>query len=279
MSTLSATPGTVPPAGTTPAPQRTWPKVPALIALFWVVKILTTGMGESASDYLAQWGVYVPGVLGALGLTAALVWQFRTPGYRALPYWTTVAMVAVFGTVAADGMRQLLGLSLPLLTTAYAAALAAVLLTWRQVEGTLSVHSITTARREGFYWLTVLLSFALGTAAGDLTAFDLGWGFAGSIAVFAAAILIPWALHRAGLLGEVAAFWSAYILTRPLGATVADYLGKPFGAGLGDGTVTLTALGLIAVLVGYLAVRRPDVQPAVPAQQSPGPRTSLHQAA
>jgi uncharacterized membrane-anchored protein len=262
MTTVSAVSPAVSPPGTALVPSSTWAKVPALVALFWVVKILTTGMGESASDYLAHWGIYVPGVLGALGLTAALVWQFRTPGYRALPYWTTVAMVAIFGTVAADGMRQLLGVSLPLLTTAYAAALAAVLLTWRQVEGTLSVHSITTHRREAFYWLTVLLSFALGTAAGDLTAFDLGWGFTNSIAVFAVAILIPWALHRAGLLGEVAAFWSAYILTRPLGATVADWLGKPSGAGLGDGTVTLAALGVIAVLVGYLAVRRPDVQPA-----------------
>lgn len=263
MSTLSAVSPAVPPPGATTAPSRIWAKVPALTAVFWVVKILTTGMGESASDYLAQSSIYLPALLGGLGLAAALVWQFRTPGYQALPYWTTVAMVAIFGTVAADGMRQLLGLSLPLLTATYAAALAAVLLTWRQVEGTLSVHSITTSRREAFYWLTVLLSFALGTAAGDLTAFDLGWGFTNSIAVFAVAILIPWVLHRAGLLGEVAAFWTAYILTRPPGATVADWLGKPFGAGLGDGTVTLTALAIITALVAYLALRRPDVQPAL----------------
>ena len=236
-------------------------KVPALTALFWVTKLLTTGMGESLADFLAAHHVVVLAVVGGTGLLVALARQLAAPAYRATTYWLAVSMVAVFGTVAADGLRQGLGLSLPVVTGLYAALLAVVLGTWWWVEGTLSVHSITTRRRESFYWLTVLVSFALGTAAGDLTAFYLGWGFMTSILVFGVAIVVPWVLFRAGLMNEVVAFWTAYVLTRPLGASVADWLGKPMGAGFGDGAVSAVAVGLIAALVAYLAVSRRDVQP------------------
>jgi uncharacterized membrane-anchored protein len=235
-------------------------KVPAVTAVFWVVKLLTTGMGEALADFGGEQHPVLLGVLGSTGFVAAMTWQLRSREYRAVPYWCAVSMVAVVGTVAADGVKIALGLSLPEVTTFYAVALAAVLAYWFRSEGTLSVHSITTRRREALYWTTVMLSFALGTAAGDLTAFYLGWGFVVSIVVFGLAMLVPLALHRAHLLGEVAAFWSAYVLTRPLGASVADWLGKPMGVGLGDGTVATAAIALIAVLVAYLAVSRRDVQ-------------------
>jgi uncharacterized membrane-anchored protein len=245
------------------APARTLlAKVPAVTALFWVVKLLTTGMGEALADFGGERHPVLLGVLGTVGFVGAMTWQLRTREYRAVPYWCAVSMVAVVGTVAADGVRMALGLSLPEVTGFYAVALAGVLASWFRSQGTLSIHSITTRRRELLYWTTVLLSFALGTAAGDLTAFYLGWGFAVSIVVFAAGMLVPLALHRAHLITEVAAFWSAYVLTRPLGASVADWLGKPTGVGLGDGTVAAVAIAVIVALVAYLAVSRRDVQPA-----------------
>ncbi|GGR17875.1 COG4705 family protein [Deinococcus ruber] len=238
-------------------------KVPEVTALFWVIKVLTTGMGEAAADFLGQQGLWLAAGIGGVGLVAALVWQFRATHYQPLTYWSTVSWVAVFGTVAADVVGHN-GLDLPLTvtTTGYAVGVVAVFFFWYRTEHTLSVHSISTPRREAFYWLTVLLSFALGTAAGDLTAFVLGLGFATSAVMFAAAIAVPWVLYRRRLIGEVPAFWSAYVLTRPLGASVADWLGKgsPRGLGLGDGVVTLGALALIALLVGQLIRSRAHVQ-------------------
>ena len=239
-------------------------KVPAAGALFWVVKILTTGMGEAASDSLARVSLVLPVLIGGLGLVAALTVQLRSDRYRPVTYWSAVAALAVFGTVAADGLHTALGLSLPAMTTLYAALLGAVLLAWHRTERTLSIHSITTRRAETFYWVTVFLTFALGTAAGDLAAGTLGLGFLDAALVFAAAMAVPLALHRARLIGGVAAFWSAYVLTRPLGASVADWMGKRSGLGLGDGTVTCAALVLIVVAVGYLALTDPGA-PAAPA--------------
>jgi uncharacterized membrane-anchored protein len=232
-------------------------KVPHVAALFWIVKILTTGLGESASDFLAQKTLLVPGLLGGIGLIAGLVLQIRSPRYHAPTYWFTVAMVAVFGTVVADLFNPMAGgvwsVPLPITAAGYAAALAACLTLWKRTEGTLSIHAIRTPRREAFYWATVLLTFALGTAAGDLTAFYLNWGFATSIECFAAAILVPAALWRAGV-NPVLTFWMAYILTRPLGASVADELGKdkPLGLGFGDGRLTALGTALVIALVTYL---------------------------
>jgi uncharacterized membrane-anchored protein len=231
-------------------------KVPQVTVLFWVIKILTTGMGEAASDSLGNVSLVLAGVVGVGGITCALWLQLRSRRYVPGIYWFAVAMVAVFGTMAADGVHVVLGVPYIVSTTFYAVALAVVLVVWRRSEGTLSIHSIVTRRREKLYWLTVLTTFALGTAAGDLTAVSLGLGFFVSGVLFAVAIVIPaigWWRFR---LNEVVAFWAAYIITRPLGASFADWFGKPpgrTGLGLGDGLVTVLLTVAIAALVGWLA--------------------------
>ncbi len=238
-------------------------KVPAITALFWVIKTLTTGMGEALSDYLAGTDIAVAVAVGVLGVAAALWLQIRSRAYFAPVYWLAVAMVAVFGTMAADGVH-LVGLPYALTTTFYLLVVGALFLVWHRSEGTLSIHSITTRRRELFYWATVLASFALGTAAGDFTADQLQLGYLPSVAIFGAAIAVPALGWRFFQLNPVVAFWVAYVLTRPLGASIADWLGKPAshggGQGFGDGTVAAVAAAVIAVLVGYLTVRRNDVQ-------------------
>ena len=239
----------------------TGPKVPEITAVFWVIKILTTGMGEAASDWLALTSLVLAAVVGAIGFILAIAWQFRTTRYQVVPYWTAVAMVAVFGTMAADGWHRFFGLSYAVTTPAYALALTVVLTWWYLSEGTLSIHSITTPRRELFYWATVLATFALGTAAGDLTAITLNLGYFDSGVFFGVLILVPLIAWRLGL-NAVAAFWTAYILTRPLGASFADWFAKPTwmsGRGYGDGIVTVLTLAAIVVLVAWVAVRTPRV--------------------
>ncbi|MEU7872573.1 hypothetical protein [Dactylosporangium sp. NPDC049140] len=248
------------------APAARLAKVPQVTALFWIIKVLTTGMGETASDFLAH--TLAPPVavgLGALGLAAALTLQFRVRRYLAGVYWFAVIMVSVFGTMAADVLHVGLGVPYVVSTIGFALALAAILGVWYATERTLSIHSITTPRRELFYWATVLATFALGTAAGDLTAMTFGWGYLLSGVIFAAAIAIPALAFRAGLLGAVAAFWAAYVITRPLGASFADWMGVSHergGLGLGTGPVTAAWTVLIVVLVGYLAITRADSEPA-----------------
>ena len=243
-------------------------KVPEITALFWLVKILTTGMGESASDYLGHVSPVLAVAVGVLGFAGTLWWQLRSGRYRAVVYWSAVAMVAVFGTMAADGVHIALNLPYAVTTSLYAVALAAILGFWYRTEGTLSIHSIDTRRREILYWLTVLATFALGTAAGDLTANSLKLGYLESTVLFAVIMVIPvvgWWRFR---LNAVVAFWFAYVITRPLGASVADWLGKPHskgrGLGYGDGVVTAVALVAIVALVSYFAVTRSDIQPVHP---------------
>ena len=238
-------------------------KVPAITALFWLIKVLTTGMGEAASDYLSAQSLVLAGAVGLVGFLAAMWWQFRVRRYVAAVYWFAVAMVAVFGTMAADGLHKGLGVPYLWSTVFYAVVLAAVFLLWYRSEGTLSIHSIVTTRRETFYWIAVLATFALGTAAGDLTAATMGLGYFSSAVVFAVIIAIPaigwWRFH----LNPVVAFWFAYVVTRPLGASIADWLGKPkasSGLGLGDGVVTVAATVLIIALVAYVGVTRRDIQ-------------------
>ncbi len=238
-------------------------KVPEITLIFWVLKLLTTGMGESMSDFLGQHSVPIAGAIGIFGLWFALWLQLRTPEYRAPVYWFAVMMVAIFGTMAADGVHD--GASLPyaVTTVGYAILVAAVFFFWYRSEGTLSIHSINTRRREGFYWAAVLATFALGTAAGDLTAMTLHLGFFGSVVLFAAIIAIPalgwWRFE----LNPIVAFWFAYIVTRPLGASFADWFSKRpsiTGLGLGDGTVSGVALVVFIALVAYVAIAKPDIQ-------------------
>lgn len=233
-------------------------KVPEITALFWVVKILTTGMGEAASDYLGEKDLVLGGVVGVGGFALALWLQLRADRYRAPLYWFCVSAIAVFGTMVADVARVATGLPLWATSAGYALAVAVLFAWWWRREGTLDVHSITTARRERFYWGTVLATFALGTAVGDLTGLAMGLGFLPSGILFTVAILVPLVAWRRGL-NPVVAFWAAYVLTRPLGASFADWLSKPHGTGaglgFGDGPVTLVALAVIVVLVGLLTVR------------------------
>jgi uncharacterized membrane-anchored protein len=230
-------------------------KVPVIIAFFWLTKVATTAMGESTSDSLN--GLLGPAIavpLMLIGLVWALRRQFRRDRYDAWTYWIVVVMVAIFGTSAADALHVGLGIAYPVSTAFYAIVLAVIFFTWHRVEGTLSIHSIYTKRREAFYWATVLATFALGTACGDMTATNLHIGYLGSGLMFLGLIAIPWLAHRYLGLNEVLAFWMAYVLTRPLGASFADWMAvEPSRGGLGIGAGG-TALILTAVVI--LAIRR-----------------------
>jgi uncharacterized membrane-anchored protein len=234
--------------------RHTYSKVPEITAWFWVVKALTTAMGESTSDWLVHSLIpEIAVVLGAIAFAVAIYIQFTKDRYIPWCYWFAVAMVGVFGTMCADVLHVGLGVPYIASTIFYAIVLAVVFRTWYRVEGTLSIHSIHTPRREVFYWAAVLATFALGTAAGDLTAYTLGLGYFGSIWLFAAIIAIPAIGYFRFGMGSILAFWFAYVVTRPLGASVADWLGKPEGVGLGNGAVSLIFAAAIVLIVRHLA--------------------------
>jgi len=242
--------------------------VPEITALFWVIKILTTGMGEATSDFLGNRSLPLAGVVGVGGFAVAMWLQFRVRRYHAAVYWLAAASVAVVGTMVADAVHVALGLPYPVTTTFYALCLVVVLVLWYRSEGTLSIHTITTRRREVYYWCTVMATFALGTALGDFTAVTLNMGFLPSGVAFLVLIAVPLVAWWKLRMNAVFAFWFAYVVTRPLGASFADYLGKPHslsGAGFGDGTVAAVAAVVIVVLVGYALVTRSDVQRPAPA--------------
>lgn len=229
-------------------------KVPEITALFWVTKILTTGMGETTSDFVVTTIDPVVAVAVTFVLLAtSLVLQFRTRRYVPGVYWLAVVLVSVFGTMAADVAHVQFGVPYEVSTIGFAVVLAAIFLVWHRTERTLSIHSITTTRREVFYWATVLTTFALGTAAGDWTAHDLGLGYFQSGLLFLAAILVPAVAYLFLRLNAVVAFWTAYILTRPLGASFADWLGvgpERGGVGIGTGIVSLVlAVGITVCVV------------------------------
>jgi uncharacterized membrane-anchored protein len=244
-------------------------KVPEVTAIFWLTKVLTTGVGESTSDFLVkQVGKGGAVFLGTITFAGAVIWQFKTPRYTPGVYWLAVAMVAVFGTLAADAVHVGLGVPYYASSTLYAVILAGIFVAWYRTEGTLSIHSIYTPRREVFYWLAVLATFALGTAVGDLTARSFGWGYLSSAVVFGCAIAVPAIAYWRTNLNPILIFWTAYVLTRPLGASLADWLGKNHdigGLGLGDGTVSVAGALLIVGLVSYLARNQraisPDLRP------------------
>jgi uncharacterized membrane-anchored protein len=241
-------------------------RVPEVTAFFWIIKALSTAMGESTSDYLVNTINPVIAVLiGFAGFAAAMAIQFSMRRYVAWSYWLAVVMVGVFGTMVADVLHVAFGVPYELSASVFAVLLAANFLVWRRAEGTLSIHSIDNSRREVFYWITVVATFALGTALGDLTAVDFHLGYFLSALVFAAAIGVPAIGYATGIFNSVFAFWFAYVLTRPLGASVADWLGKPTqvgGLGIGNGLVSLVLTVIIAGLVAFLSVTKADVQPA-----------------
>ncbi len=247
-------------------------KVPEITLIFWVLKLLTTGMGEAMSDFMGQHSVPIAGAVGIFGLAFALWLQLRAGEYRAPVYWFAVMMVAVFGTMAADGVHD--GASIPysVTTPVFALIVAVTFFLWNRREGTLSIHSINTRRREAFYWTAVLGTFALGTAAGDLTALSLHWGFFESAVLFAVVFAIPAVAWWRGRLNPILAFWAAYVVTRPLGASFADWFSKPpsiSGLGQGDGAVSAVALVVFIALVTWVTVTRRDIQSAAEAHRPP----------
>jgi uncharacterized membrane-anchored protein len=238
-------------------------KVPEITVYFWIVKLLTTAMGESTCDYLVfHINPYVAVAFGGVGLVAALAVQLLVRRYVAWIYWLTVVMVAIFGTMAADVLHVVIGIPYVVSTGFFAVALAAIFIVWYASERTLSIHSIYGGRRELFYWAAVMATFALGTAAGDMTAATLGLGYFASGILFAGLFAVPAFGYRLAGLNAVLAFWFAYIVTRPFGASFADWLAKPIlgGLGLGDEKVTAVLTVLIVVFVGYLTVTHKDVR-------------------
>jgi uncharacterized membrane-anchored protein len=256
-------------------------KVPEITAIFWVLKLLTTGMGEAMSDAMGQKSVPIAGFIGVFGMWLALRLQLRQREYKAPYYWFAVMMVAIFGTMAADGIHDGVGIGYAVTTPLFAAVTALIFWRWYRSEGTLSIHSIDTLRRESYYWAAVLATFALGTAAGDLTALRLSWGFWPSALLFAVIFAIPavgwWRFNW----NPIFSFWFAYVITRPLGASFADGFSKPTngGLGLGDPAVALIAFAVFVVLVGWVTVTRRDVQReevAFDAQRARRPHAEPH---
>ncbi len=238
--------------------------VPEITVYFWVLKALSTAMGESTSDYLVHaMAPVLAVVLGFVTFLAALAVQFSLRRYSPWAYWLAVVMVGVFGTMAADVLH--VAFKVPYIASApfFALMLAAVFVTWQRTEKTLSIHSIDTPRREAFYWAAVVATFALGTAAGDLLATTLNFGYFGSAVFFAGVIAIPILGYFRFGWDPIFAFWFAYVVTRPLGATIADWLGKPpaaSGLGWGSGWVALGLTLAILALVTFLAVTRRGAQ-------------------
>lgn len=239
-------------------------RVPEITVYFWVIKALSTAMGESTSDYAVHAINPVVAVgFGFVGFVAALTLQLAMRRYIAWAYWLAVMMVGVFGTMAADVLHVGFGVPYILSSALYAVVLAAVFWTWNRTEGTLSIHTVDTSRRELFYWAAVVATFAMGTAVGDLTAVTLHLGYLLSALLFACMIAVPAIGYRWLGWNSIFSFWCAYVLTRPLGASFADWLGKPRslgGLGWGGGPVALALTGMIALGVGYLSLTRRDVQ-------------------
>jgi uncharacterized membrane-anchored protein len=249
---------------TTATTRRLLSKVPEVTLYFWVIKIMATTVGETAADLLNDHlGLGLTGttLLMSVLLVGALVVQFRSERYVPAVYWVTVVLISVVGTLASDNLVDNFGVALTTTTAAFAVLLAATFAAWYRSEGTLSIHTIVTVRREAFYWGAILFTFALGTSAGDLVAEELNLGYRVSALIFAALIAgITVAYYRVRI-NAVLAFWAAYVLTRPLGASIGDYLSQPNRhGGLALGTVKTSATFLVIIfgLVSYLTATKRD---------------------
>src|SRR3954468_12126586 len=252
-----------------PLGRRMLNKVPEVTLFFWVIKIMCTTVGETAADYVnvnLGFGLTkTTHVSGAL-LAVLLVLQFRLRRYVPVVYWSVVVVISVFGTLITDNMTDRYNVALTTSTPIFAMILAVVFAVWYGVERTLSIHTIFTTRREAFYWLAILFTFALGTAAGDLVAEQYSLGYGPSIALWGGLIAVITVAHFASGLNAVLAFWLAYILTRPLGASIGDFMSqhskKYGGLGLGTTGTSYIFLGCILALVVYLTLTKPDQTPA-----------------
>jgi len=242
-------------------------KVPEVTLYFWIIKIMATTVGETFADYLnVNLGFGLNNttyVMGAL-LLGTLGFQFQAKRYVPGIYWLAIVFISVVGTLITDNLTDNFGVPLTVSTAAFSVALAATFAAWFASERTLSIHSIITSRREGFYWLTILFTFALGTAAGDLVAERFAVGYLPSALVFGSVIAAIAVAHLKFGMNAVLSFWLAYILTRPLGASIGDYLSQVTGnGGLGLGTTGTSALFLVTILglVTFLAVSKRDQTP------------------
>jgi uncharacterized membrane-anchored protein len=260
---------------TAPTARQMLNKVPEVTLYFWVIKVLCTTVGETFADNLNQklnLGLTNTTYVMGAALLAALAYQFRARRYVPGVYWLTVVLISVVGTLITDNLTDNFGVSLVTTTVVFSVVLALVFAGWYATEKTLSIHSITTTGREAWYWLAILFTFALGTAAGDLTAEKLNVGYWKSALLFAGLIAVITAVHYAlkarlnasdarHTSNAVLAFWLAYILTRPLGASIGDHLSQPTkdgGLGLGTVVTSIVFLAAILVLVVYLSVTKVD---------------------
>jgi uncharacterized membrane-anchored protein len=240
-------------------------KVPEVTLYFWLIKVLCTTVGETFADYLNEtlgFGLTNTTIVMGLAFFVLLGFQFRARRYVPWIYWTTVVLISVFGTLITDNLTDGHGVPTTTTTPIFAVLLAISFLAWYLVERTLSIHTIRTARREAFYWLAILFTFALGTAGGDMLSEQLGLGYLTAVVIFAGAIALVVVAHLGLRMGPILSFWLAYILTRPLGASIGDYMSQPRkdGAlGLGTTATSVIFLGAILALVAYLTVTRRDV--------------------
>jgi uncharacterized membrane-anchored protein len=258
------------PAASSPSRSTKWwarqmlNKVPEITAYFWVIKVLCTTVGETFADNLNEnLGLGLTNtsyIMGAL-LIAVLVFQFRARKYVPGIYWLAVVLISVVGTLVSDNLVEN-GVTLEATTIGFSVALIAVFATWYAFERTLSVHTIFTTRRESFYWLAILFTFALGPSAGDFLSEQLELGYLAALGIFAGAIVVVAVLHFGLKLNAILSFWLAYILTRPLGASIGDYLASPTsegGLGLGTNLTSVIFLSTILALVVFLAISKRDV--------------------
>ena len=246
-------------------------KVPQVTVYFWIIKVLATTVGETAADLLNMnlgLGLTLTSAVMAALTVVALVVQFRSGRYVPWRYWLVVILISVVGTLITDNLVDNVGVPLQFTTAVFTAALAVTFVAWYAIERTLSIHSIVTRRREAFYWAAILFTFALGTAAGDLISERINLGYLPAAGLFAGVIALIGLGYRVRILGAVFAFWAAYVLTRPLGASLGDWISQSRDdGGLGLGTVGPSVVFLVAVigLVGYLSrtgVDRPDIAEA-----------------
>jgi|SRR5579862_2807646 len=237
-------------------------KVPKITLYFWIIKILTTALGEATSDYMVhKFNPYFAVALGFAVFVIALYIQFQKKRYIPWVYWLAVAMVAIFGTMAADVIHIQLKVPYAASTAFFAVVLLIIFSRWYKSEGTLSIHSVYTRRREVFYWLAVLATFAMGTAAGDLAAYTFNLGFFSAGIMFGIIFFIPAVAYWLFKLNPIFSFWFAYVMTRPFGASFADWFGKAKSTGAlgyGDGKVALVLTVLVVILVAFLSVSGVD---------------------
>jgi uncharacterized membrane-anchored protein len=239
-------------------------KVPQITFYFWIIKVLATTVGETFADFLnVQLGLGLNGTSVAtfIALAVVLIFQFKGKGYKPPVYWLAIVLISIAGTLVTDNLTDNLGVSLITSSILFSIFLAGIFIVWYVKEKTLAIHSIYTPIRESFYWLTILFTFALGTATGDLFAERFALGYARSLLVFAGLIALIGVLWQRKIINAVFGFWAVYVLTRPLGASIGDLLSqdkKAGGFGLGTTVTSLIFLTLITITVTYLVKTKKD---------------------